>query len=276
MKASLTLLGICIAGFASATLSPRDDYQPIIDAKPFGDMAAVADTNTASVMEQQKQKEEIAQKFRMCGITDMPDGSRKIAFLDETAGTVASYLLAVGETENGFTLVSADYDREYATLSKDGLTFTLGLGKGLIDAPPADTEGVHPVVVRKIETSSAKAAAPEKPVRGMSFKARLLKRQQEKEAAAKAAREQVAAEGDAVSRAKAVMAEARRKQIERIKQGLAPTEPITLTPEEDAELEAAGVFGSPEPVPEPEHVSPDDLPPEESGDHSSADANYES
>lgn len=267
MKASVVLLSICVTACVSATLAPRNDYQPIIDAKPFGDMAALADTNTASAMEQQKQKEEIAQKFRMCGITDMPDGSRKIAFLDETSGSVASYLLAIGESENGFTLISADYDREYATLSKDGLTFTLGLGKGLIDAPPAETEEVQPIAVQKIETSSAKAVTESKPVRGMSFKARLLKRQQEKEAAAKAAQAKAAAvEGDAVSKAKAALAESRRKQIERIKQGLAPTEPIVLTPEEDAELEAAGVFGTHEPEGVPEdQPAPEEMESENAG-----------
>lgn len=276
MKTTVLICATCLAMVVGATLSPRDDYQPIIDAKPFGDMAALAETNTASLVEQQKQKEEIAQKFRMCGITDMPDGSRKIAFLDETSGSVASYLLAVGETENGFTLVSADYDREYATLSKDGLTFTLGLGKGLIDAPPAETEALQPIAVQKIETSSAKVA-PQTPVRGMSFKARLLKRQQEKEAAAKAAKANASAvEGDAVSKAKAALAEARRKQIERIKQGLAPTEPITLTPEEDAELEAAGVFGSHEP--EPEQPLPEGSAPDVSDDQNQHldDADYES
>lgn len=230
-------------------LATREQYQPIIDAKPFGDMAKETETDTVALAEQQKQKEEIAQKFRMCGITDMPDGTRKIAFLDETAGAMASYLLGEGETQNGFTLITADYDREYATLTKDGLTFTLGLGKGLIDTPP-ETETLATTeapAAPKAETAPAPKTAvakQAKPAKEGSFRSRLLKRR---------AAQQQAEENEkmalqlrvATMEAERVQAN-RRAQIERIKQGLAPTQPIQLTPEEDAELEAAGVFKSEE------------------------------
>lgn len=225
------------------TLAEKETYQAIIDAKPFGDMAESVNTDTVQAAEQQKQREEIAQKFRMCGITDMPDGSRKIAFLDETSGAMASYLLGEGETQNGFTLVTADYDREYATLEKNGLTFTLGLGKGLIDTPQAEDDA--PATNKVMMTAAApvpekKAEAPAKKAKEGSFRSRLLKRraaQAKAEASEKEALQNRVAEMEA-EKAKAE----RRAQIERIKQGLAPTQPIQLTPEEDAELEAAGVF----------------------------------
>lgn len=242
MKCAAFLFLCCAGALLRAELAPKASYQPIIDAKPFGDIAAEASTDTVTLAEQQKQKEAIAQKFRMCGITDMPDGTRKIAFLDETTGNVGSYLLAEGETQNGFTLVSADYDREYATLTKDGLTFTLGLGKGLIDKPP---EALAPQPeVELIDAKRAHVQPPAAPKEGkrLSFRQRLLQRQA-KAAEAEQQKQQaiVASAADSVTeQAKAALA--RRVQIERIKQGLAPTEPITLTPEEDAELEAAGAF----------------------------------
>ena len=162
---------------------------------------------------------------------------------------MASYLLGEGETQNGFTLITADYDREYATLSKDGLTFTLGLGKGLIDTPP-DTETLATAeapAAPKAETAPAPKTAvakQAKPAKEGSFRSRLLKRR---------AAQQQAEENEkmalqlrvATMEAERVQAN-RRAQIERIKQGLAPTQPIQLTPEEDAELEAAGVFKSEE------------------------------
>ena len=239
----LFLAGSCSCLLAS--LSAKETYQAIIDAKPFGDMAETTETDTATLVEQQKQKEEIAQKFRMCGITDMPDGSRKIAFLDETSGSMTSYLLGEGETQNGFTLITADYDREYATLSKDGLTFTLGLGKGLIDAPPKGDASIQNDAPELLMTAAApqkKVAEEPKKVKEGSFRSRLLKRraaQAEAEKSEKVALQNRVAEMEAAR----VQAE-RRAQIERIKQGLAPTQPIQLTPEEDAELEAAGVFKS--------------------------------
>lgn len=243
----IVILILLLAPLASATLASKDTYQSIIDAKPFGDMAEHVNTDTVQAAEQQKQREEIAQKFRMCGVTDLPDGSRKIAFLDETSGTMASYLLGEGETQNGFTLLEADYDREYATLRKDGVTFTLGLGKGLID-PPKETDAVNaapaPMLMKAPAPAvNAAAAKPAKAKEG-SFRSRLLKRraaQAQAEATEKAALQNRVAEMEAEK----VKAE-RRAQIERIKQGLAPTQPIKLTPEEDAELEAAGVFKSEE------------------------------
>jgi hypothetical protein len=245
---TLALCAFVVAPMVQASLAEKETYQEIIDAKPFGDMAKETETDTVALAEQQKQKEEIAQKFRMCGITDMPDGSRKIAFLDETSGAMSSYILGVGETQNGFTLISADYEREYATLSKDGLTFTLGLGKGLIDTPP-EVEEEAPAAVetaKPMMATAPKATKPkeEKTAKEGSFRARLLKRraaQQQAEKNEKEALQQRVAEMEA-ERAQA----ARRAQIERIKQGLAPTQPIQLTPEEDAELEAAGVFKSEE------------------------------
>ncbi len=242
MKYAFTLLVFFYVLPLSAELATKEQYQPIIDAKPFGDVSKyVSEQDAATAVEEQKKKEEIAQKFRMCGITDTPSGERKIAFLDETSGAIASYILAVGETQNGFKLIAADYDREHATLTKDGITFTLGLGKGLIDQPPEVSEEdiVEVVTPKKIEMRS------NKPVGKGSFKARLLQRQ-----AKKAEAEQAKKEAIQEAMTKQLEAANRRKEIERIKQGLAPTVPINLTPEEDAELEAAGVFGPREEPPQ--------------------------
>ncbi len=234
-----SVLALLLACSAQAGLEPKETYRSIIDAKPFGELAANANTNTGALAEQQKQKEELAKKFRMCGITDMPDGTRKIAFLDETNGTVATYLLSVGETQNGFTLISADYEREFATISKDGVEFTLGLGKGLIDKPAeADAVPLPAIAPEPVALALEPTPAAENGVRP-SFRKRLLHRQ----ARLKAAEEEK--EQKRVAEASQKEAVARRVQIERIKQGLAPTQPIVLTAEEDAELEAAGAFAAP-------------------------------
>ena len=237
---------------------PREHYQPIVDAKPFGDVAKqVSAEEAAKAAEEQKQKEEIAQKFRMVGITDYPDGTRKIAFLDETQG-IASYLLGIGESENGFTLVEADYDAEWATLTKDGLTFTLGLGKGLIEKPDPEEEAaplapLAPAARRVLPQASAQSATAKPAAKSGSFSARLRRREAAK-VKAEAERREAIAKDLAAENAKIIQAQSqaqteRRLQIERIKRGLPPTKPITLTPAEDAELEAAGVFNVPEATP---------------------------
>lgn len=259
MRLLLLLLILApLAVFAQSETPTREHYQPIVDAKPFGDVAKqVSAEEAAKAAEEQKQKEEIAQKFRMVGITDYPDGTRKIAFLDETQG-VASYLLGIGESENGFTLIEADYDAEWATLTKDGLTFTLGLGKGLIEKPtPAEeTAPLAPAARSVLPQASAQGAAAKpaaKAAKAGSFSARLRRREAAK-VKAEAERREALAKDIAAENAKIIQAQSqaqteRRLQIERIKRGLPPTKPITLTPAEDAELEAAGVFNVPETTP---------------------------
>ncbi len=259
MRLFLLLLTLApLAAFALPETPPREHYQPIVDAKPFGDVAKqVSAEEAAKAAEEQKQKEEIAQKFRMVGITDYPDGTRKIAFLDETQG-IASYLLGIGESENGFTLVEADYDAEWATLTKDGLTFTLGLGKGLIEKPDPEEEAaplapLAPAARRVLPQASAQSATAKPAAKSGSFSARLRRREAAK-VKAEAERREAIAKDLAAENAKIIQAQSqaqteRRLQIERIKRGLPPTKPITLTPAEDAELEAAGVFNVPEATP---------------------------
>lgn len=259
MRLFLLLLTLApLAAFAQSEAPTREHYQPIVDAKPFGDVAKqVSAEEAAKAAEEQKQKEEIAQKFRMVGITDYPDGTRKIAFLDETQG-IASYLLGIGESENGFTLVEADYDAEWATLTKDGLTFTLGLGKGLIEKPDPEEEAaplapLAPAARRVLPQASAQSATAKPAAKSGSFSARLRRREAAK-VKAEAERREALAKDLAAENAKIIQAQSqaqteRRLQIERIKRGLPPTKPITLTPAEDAELEAAGVFNVPEATP---------------------------
>lgn len=259
MRLLLLLLILApLAAFAQSEAPTREHYQPIVDAKPFGDVAKqVSAEEAAKAAEEQKQKEELAQKFRMVGITDYPDGTRKIAFLDETQG-VASYLLGIGESENGFTLIEADYDAEWATLTKDGLTFTLGLGKGLIEKPDPEEEAaplapLAPAARRVLPQASAQSATAKPAAKSGSFSARLRRREAAK-VKAEAERREAIAKDIAAENAKIIQAQSqaqteRRLQIERIKRGLPPTKPITLTPAEDAELEAAGVFNVPEATP---------------------------
>lgn len=223
-----------------AGLASKEAYEPIIAAKPFGDMAAMADASAGGA-EQQKQREELAQKFRMCGITDLPDGSRKIAFLDETSGVPTSYLLAEGETQNGFTLLSADYTREIATLRKEGLLLTLGLGKGLIDPPPDAVAEAVALDAAAVPANANANLVNANANHATTFRSRLIQRRIAQANVKDSEKVQLQ---NRVAAAEAEKIKAlRRVQIERIKQGLAPTVPITLSAEEDAELEAAGVFG---------------------------------
>ena len=110
-----------------------------------------------------------------------------------------------------------------------------------------------PAARRVLPQASAQSATAKPAAKSGSFSARLRRREAAK-VKAEAERREAIAKDLAAENAKIIQAQSqaqaeRRIQIERIKRGLPPTKPITLTPAEDAELEAAGVFNVPEATP---------------------------
>lgn len=265
-----------VLAMSGASLAPFPRYQPIIDCKPFGEVSTPAldvETMTQSQEEEQQEKEAIAQKLNMCAVTIMPGGEVGIGFTDATVNPSSTYFLTQGKTVNGFTLISADYEDETATLQHNGLILTLKLGVGLVDTPVAvDSDSAvqgeqvpsppPPSKLRTIRIQSQKQAIAEtfaiEPISPPDSsqvapkggaKARLLARR----AAEKAEADAINKQATKVLQDKMAMVAAdkikreRRVEIERIKRGEEPTIPLILTLEEDMELERAGVFdASPE------------------------------
>jgi len=124
-----------------------DHYQVIVDRLPFGPMAsdfgvedpqaAMQADQAASQAQAEQLKQQYGQKLVMCAVTVTPGGGVAIGFVDSMENPPKNYILGVGESANGFTLISADYDQEIATLEEDGGTFSLKLGKGLVESPAA-------------------------------------------------------------------------------------------------------------------------------------------
>lgn len=133
-----------LAAAATATGTapqPFEHYQPILDRMPFGappppgDAAAAAPAATDAQLQADQQK--LAKQINMSCINVTPGGQTAIGFTDLGEKPPQNYYLLVGDTGGGWTVLGADYDEEWAQIEKDGVTITLKLGKGLIDAPPA-------------------------------------------------------------------------------------------------------------------------------------------
>ena len=128
---------------ADRTQTPFSNYQPILDRMPFGadvPVAAAADPALAQDAAQVKaEQQKLAQKINMSCVNVTPDGQTAIGFTDLSDKTPVNYYLLVGATGGGWTVLSADYDDEWAQIKKDDITITLKLGKGLIDAPPVSS-----------------------------------------------------------------------------------------------------------------------------------------
>jgi len=160
---SATFAALCASAVSTSHApTPFSNYQPILDRMPFGALPAnfgqvVPEPSQAQDAAQiQAEQQKLAKQINMSCVNVTPDGTTAIGFTDLDAKPPVNYYLLVGATAGGWSVVAADYDEEWAQISKDGVTITLKLGKGLIDAPP-----VHAIAATAALTSSARPASPQ-------------------------------------------------------------------------------------------------------------------
>ena len=238
---------------------PFSRYEIIIDRKPFGTpppaAAAPAAVDNAAV-QQAQEEQKLARQINMVAVNKTPAGKTAVGFIDKSEKPERNYYLNVGETVNGFTVVEASYEDETATLRKDEVTITLKLGQGLVKggAPaPAPAAGAAPARVPPVTAPPPRpnpppaAAGAQRTLTSESFRERLARQRAEREAA-EAARQKRAvldAEARAEKITKDELEKATREiNLNLIRQGMKPISPVTLTPEEDAEMVRLGVFES--------------------------------
>ncbi len=110
MMVALGTVSVCAADFTR--------YQVILDRLPFGSEAVPAAAGAAAV-DAQPAAPAITKTLKMCAITRHDrTGALQVGLVD--TATKKNYFIAVGETEDGITVVEADYEAEKALLSKDG------------------------------------------------------------------------------------------------------------------------------------------------------------
>jgi hypothetical protein len=254
-------------------IPPFSEYEIILSRKPFGNPPLLPDKplvvdNTAVNQAQEEQK--LAKQVNMVAVNKTPSGNTAVGFIDKSDKPERSYYLNVGATLNGFTVVEASYAEETATLTKDGVTITLKLGEGLIKGggatpppaaaptpmslptavtahPPTPFHGREPAFFQPPMGTNMPASASTalRTLNSESFRQRLTRRREETEASAAARNEQQTLD------AQAQMAKITKEELDKgkreinlnlIRQGMNPLSPITLTPEEDAEMVKLGVF----------------------------------
>lgn len=104
---------------------PFSRYEGILNRRPFGQPPpappVVAVTSVVPL------PPAFSFKLTLCAINRTPAGSLEIGFVDGTVTPPRSYCMDVGESQDGFTALSADFDREYAVIEKGGSAATLWL-----------------------------------------------------------------------------------------------------------------------------------------------------
>lgn len=112
----------------------RARYQPIIDCEPFGPMADEASLSPTDIPQQDPERvKEESSKIQLCAMTYTPDGQIAVGLVDNGVNPAAYITLFDGDVCNGLTMLISDMDKEFATFERDGITFTLKLGLGLIE-----------------------------------------------------------------------------------------------------------------------------------------------
>lgn len=168
---ALVFACLCLTAAAQATdaarvAPPFEHYQPILDRMPFGSLPAnfsaeAVDPATLKNEAQVKAEQQaLAKKVNMSAVNVTPEGSTAIGFTDLSVNPPLSYYLRVGDQAGGWTVLSADYDAETASIEKDGVTITLKLGKGLVDAPPAAAAAAAPAAAGAAVPAAPVAATP--------------------------------------------------------------------------------------------------------------------
>ena len=138
MSPTLPLAALLLAAAlapAARAAHPRARYQPIIDAEPFGPLSATplgagAQETPAATPEEIREE---SNKIQLCAMTVTPDGRTAVGLIDNGVSPPAYITLFDGDQANGLELLLSDLDGEYATFRRDGITFTLGLGLGLLE-----------------------------------------------------------------------------------------------------------------------------------------------
>ena len=220
VKTFQTLLWAAVACVAFAEAQPFNRYQTIIDRKPFGPEPANFDPeaapgsasyggagNNGEMTPEQRSAEEqqLASSVRVSILNVSPSGTIKVGFTDSSANPVENYYLAVGSSQNGWTVKSADPATESVTLEKGGVEVSVKLGESTGGKGGAQKRGTQHSVPRLGGRKTQDSGPAEGPGRRLGGLARL--RQQRMEIAAK--------EREAEERKRKADADAKAEQAER-------------------------------------------------------------
>lgn len=223
MRTRLFLAVLGAGLLSSAAIADSADfsrYEIILERKPFGDTS----TASAQVLTAEQVQGAFIKDFRLCGITESTDGQLSVGLVNVKVAPPASFILRVGETtDDGITLVDADYEAGKALLRKGNDEYWIAMGNELIVSSAAGTPSVS-------SGSSSSSSVPR-----MSYADRLRQR---REALQKPPQAPPKLDGEALRKS------LEEYQMELIRAGgeKGPPLPIPLTPAMDEQLVKEGVL----------------------------------
>lgn len=249
------------------SLLPLSEYQVIIDRKPFGeigkpkgaDAASEADVAAAEAAQAERDQQTLAQQLDLVAVNITLRGTVSVGLVDKSVKPSRSLYLAVGESDSGYTVESADYASETATISKGGVKVTLKLGRGLVSEEEAASSGADAAAGgASPQRAAAEGAGDGQPRRqiprtlrrpGMAgiggYRSAIAERRRAEDAAAE--EEAARRKEHEVERLRSASDRAAAKRehdmnYQLLLEGKEPVSEIHLTPEEERELESRGLL----------------------------------
>jgi hypothetical protein len=199
--------------FAAATGMATDEgferYQLILDKQPFGQEPPEAD------MVQVPASQSFARNLRLSMLFEGPDGTTRAGIVDNS--TKKSYILRIGEPQDGFEMVEADIRSSEAMVRKGNEVALFKL------------EGAAGQPISKSEQSSRQSSYAE---RRRALLQKIEERRNQQQPAQPPVPELT---GEALKK------HLEQVQMDAIRNGLPPL-PLPLTPEMDAQLVSEGVL----------------------------------
>ena len=209
-------LGCASAWAALPAMRPFEDYQIILDRKPFG---------TPPPASQEPERvipvgESFAASLQLSGISEMDDGNLRVAVTDKKDNSYFTLVLGEKDEGLGIELIDVDYEQEKATLQKDGQVVVLSM---------RDTAGGE--VVPPSEVQERKKQAEE---RRLSYAERRRLRMLERQKPVEVPKPLYTGEE--------LEKHLQEYQMEVLRGGSLPPLPVQLTAENDAKLVEEGVL----------------------------------
>lgn len=129
------------------TPSPFSRYESIVSRMPFGRPPPEPPKPAAAEQVAATPPPPFANRVTLCAINRTPGGGLIVGIIDNSQNPPKDYLLEQGQTSDGFTVDSIDFDAESAVVEKDNFKMDLKMNRGPAGAgatsPPAP--GVVPL-----------------------------------------------------------------------------------------------------------------------------------
>jgi len=145
---------------------PFERYADILIRMPFG-KPPVGPTaaETAAAEAAKTPPPPFVNQLVLCALNRTPAGGLAVGFMDNSQKPPKSYYLEKGETNDDFTVISASFELESATIEKNGVDVDLKMGKGATLAsgkptpPPAPMSMPTPIALPRPQSTPAGGVA---------------------------------------------------------------------------------------------------------------------